>query len=168
MNFDYIVIFMTWIVSAVVLFLAVPRKQVREFVAVLMFFQSLTWIFSIVMTEFDFMETNTRIFDRATKINFTSEFVFYPTIAVVFHRLFPKQGGIIKVALHYLLFVGGIILYMFLLGKFTNIMEVNFHHLIRAFFNFTFELWLTRRYIGWLVSKIRLQKNDEVRVEEWK
>lgn len=45
---------------------------------------------------------------------------------------------------------------MYLLGSFTKIMTIRIDNVIRSFFNFTFELWLCRKYIVWLLEKVEL------------
>lgn len=170
MSFDYFILAMIWVVSIITLFLAVPKSRIREFVAVFLFFQALTWIFSITLTEFGALSTEVRLFKDATKISFTSEFAFYPTLAVVFHRFFPEKSGKLRVILHYFIFVGIILLYMYLLDKFTGIMNVEIpEQLIRTFFNFIFEFWLLRQYILWLMGTISRQaQHGSEDQQQWK
>ncbi|MFC4801344.1 CBO0543 family protein [Neobacillus sp. GCM10023253] len=169
MNFDYFILAMIWIVSIITLLIVVPRPRIREFMAVFFFFQSLTWIFGIVLTAFGILSTEVRLFEHATKISFTSEFMFYPTMAVVFHRWYPDQGGKLRVVLYYVLFTGAIILYIYLLAAFTRIMRVDAQQLIRFFFNFVFEFWACRRYVVWLMGTTKLQAHHGVGgTEEWK
>ncbi|MCM3763685.1 CBO0543 family protein [Neobacillus niacini] len=158
MSFDYFIIVMIWVISIITLFLAIPKARIREFVAVFLFFQALTWMFSITLTAFGLLSTEVRLFEHATKISFTSEFAFYPTLAVVFHRFYPEKAGKRKVILHYLLFVGIILLYMYLLDKFTGIMNGEItEQLIRTFFNFIFEFWLLRQYMVWFMRSMSSQ-----------
>jgi hypothetical protein len=170
MSFDYVVLAMIWVVSILTLFIAVPKSRLREFVAVYLFFTSITWVFSIVLTAFGDLSTEIRLFEYATKISFTSEFLFYPAVAVVFHRLYPDNAGKLRVILYYLLFVGIIILYMYFLGRFTRIMNVEIpEQLIRTFFNFLFEFWVLRKYIVWLMGTMNLQANHRAEgSQQWK
>lgn len=163
MTFDYIVLLVLWIILPIVLYIIVPRHRIREFLAVFLFFQTLTWLFSIGLTYFEFLESPVREFKFATQINFTVEYLVFPTAAVMFQRWFPNGSGKLRRSIHYLLSVGGILFFMFLLGTFTNIMEIKLDNLIRSAFNFTFELWLCRKYIVWLMKQVTLQK--EMRVD---
>lgn len=165
MSPGYLFILISWIVSVVLLFIVVPRSRIREYLAVFLCFQALTWLTSIILTSFDMLSSPVRLFDRATKISFTSEFIVYPTVAVVFHRWFPSREGKMRVFFHYMLFVGGISLYT-LVGKFTGVMSFKMEYLFRYAFNFTFELWVCRRYIVWLMGNTKLQYNGGA--SEWK
>jgi uncharacterized membrane protein YgdD (TMEM256/DUF423 family) len=169
-NFDYFILAMIWIICIITLLLVVPRSRFREFVAVFLFFQALTWIFSITLTAFGAISTDVRLFERATKISFTSEYAFYPTLAVIFHRWYPDKAGKPRVALHYLIIIGVILLYMYLLGKYTGIMDiVGPGQFIRTFFNFIFEFWLLRRYIVWFMGNLnRHTQHEAEEVKPWK
>lgn len=168
MTFDYFIILLIWIVSVAALIAVVPRSKIREYLAVFLFFQALTWVFGIIFTEFDLMSAKIRLFNKATKISFTSEFIFYPTMAVVFYRWFPTNAGKLRVALHYVLCVGVLLAYLYFLGNFTNIMRIKPSLYVQAFFNFTFEYWLTRQYVVWLTKNTKLQKYNKVSKVEWK
>jgi hypothetical protein len=159
MSFDYLVIFTLWIICPFILVLVVPRQQIREFIAVFFFFQSLTWLFSISLTAFDLLSFPVRLFPNATKIGFTMEYLVYPTAAVLFYKWFPGKANAFRRSLHYIVFVAGILLWMFLIGKFTNLLsEVKINALMRSAFNFTIELWLCRSYVQWLLKKTTLQR----------
>lgn len=87
------------------------------------------------------------------------EYLVFPTIAVLFQLKFPLKGDFIRRFFHYLFWVGVFLSFMFLIGTFTNIMDVKLDNLIRSFFNFLIELWLCRRYVLWIIKQ---QGNIEV------
>ncbi|MEH7237640.1 CBO0543 family protein [Bacillus sp. JJ1562] len=152
MKFDYYILILIWITFPVVLWKVIPRERLRESIATFLFFQMLTWLFSIGLTYTGLLEAPVRLFKHATKINFTMEFLIFPTIAVLFQLNFPKKAYFTKRLLYYLLWVGIILSFMLLLGTFTNIMVVKWDNLIRSFFNFLIELWLCRRYVMWMTK----------------
>ncbi|MBE4909637.1 hypothetical protein IMZ08_16410 [Bacillus luteolus] len=149
MSIDFTVILAIWVIFPLILYFAVPRDRVREMIAVFLFFQMLTWLFSIVMTKFGVLSAPIREFPEATKINFSSEYIVFPTAAVLFQRWYPENGGKIRQALHYLYTVGGIILFLFIIGRTTDLMEAKPQ---TSAINFLFELMLCRKYIMWMLK----------------
>jgi hypothetical protein len=164
MSVDRIVIILLWIILPIVLWVVVPRHRIRESVAAFLLFQTLTWVFSIGLSYFGFLASPVRLFENATKISFTSEYLVFPTAAVLFQLWYPDNSNKIKRVFHYALSVGGILLFMNLLGSFTEIMTVKLDNLIRSAFNFTIELWLCRRYMVWLMKKTLLKNPILVKI----
>jgi len=152
MNFDYFILVLLWITFPVILWKVIPTTRLRESIAAFLFIQMLTWLFSIGLTYAGLLEAPIRFFKHATKINFTMEFLLFPTIAVLFQLNFPINATFMRRMLHYLFWVGIILSCMFLLGTFTNIMVVKWDNLTRSFFNFLIELWLCRRYVLWITQ----------------
>jgi hypothetical protein len=163
MTFDYGVLLGLWVVLPLLLLVVIPRSRVREFLVVLIFFQSLTWIVSIVLTAFGLLSSPVLEFGKATKINFTMEYLVFPVAAVLFHRWYPIGLGKVRQVLHYIISVAGILLFMFLIGRYTHIMKIEIGNLIRSGINFMFELWLCRKYMVWLLEKVKLSKDAQVK-----
>ncbi|QOR67848.1 hypothetical protein IM538_06865 [Cytobacillus suaedae] len=149
MSNELAVIIAIWVIFPIILYFAVPRERIREMIAVFLFFQMLTWLFSIVMTKFGVLSAPIREFPEATKINFSSEYIVFPTAAVFFQRWYPENGGKIKKAIHYLYSVGGIILFLLIIGRTTDLMNAKPQ---TSAINFLFELMLCRSYIVWMLK----------------
>jgi hypothetical protein len=163
MNSDYYVTLLLWIVLPCILWKVTPRNRLREAIATLLFFQMLTWLFSIFLTYFDLYKPPFRLFMHATKINWTMEYLVFPFFAILFQLNFPKNAHYFRRLLYYLFWVGMILSAMFLLGKFSNIVNSDIESIIRGFFNFMVELWLCRQYITWLMDHPdyeRLEQNE--------
>lgn len=152
MNSNLYVMLLLWIVLPLILWKATPRNRLREVIAVLLFFQMLTWSFSIFLTYIGLYEPPYRLFKQATKINWTMEYLVFPFFAVLFQINFPLKASFLRRLFHYLIWVGIIIFAMFLLGKFTNIVTMKSGSLIRSFLNFIIELWICRRYVLWVMT----------------
>lgn len=155
---NYILLFL-WIFFPILLWRMTPRSRLRETIATILFFQMLTWLVSIVLSNFGSFHSPDRMFKYASDINFTMEFLILPTFAVLFQLTFPISKGFIRRMFHYLFWVGIILFGMILLRAFTNIVEFEMDHLIISFFNFLIELWLCRRYILWMVKQQELKKD---------
>lgn len=158
MSFDYYVIILLWMVFPIILWKVTPRNRLREAIASFLFFHTLTWLFSMGLTYAGLLESPIRLFKYATKINFTMEYLVFPTFAVMSQMRFPKDANFSRRLLHYLFWVGSILSFMFVIGTFTNIMDVKWDNLVRSFFNFLIELWLCRYYVLWLIEKIEVKK----------
>lgn len=152
-NSDYFVLISLWVVLPILLWKVVPKTRIREAVATFLFFQMLTWVFSIALTNAGLLEGPVRFFRDATTINFTMEYLAFPTAAVLFQLYFPKNAKFFRRFVHYMLWVGVILTFMALIGTFTNIMNIKIDNLIRSFFNFTIELWICRRYVLWVLQQ---------------
>ena len=84
MTLERAVLIGIWITFPILLICFVPKDRVREMIAVFMFFQTLTWVFSLGLTYFDLLSAPIREFPNAKKVNFTVEYMVFPTIAVFF------------------------------------------------------------------------------------
>jgi hypothetical protein len=158
MNFNYFVLIILWVILPMVLWKSVPRNRLREAIATFLLFQMLTWLFSIGLTYVGLLESPIRFLKYATKVNFTMEYIVFPTVAVLFQLKFPNKANFVRGLLHYLQWIGIILTFMLLIGFFTDIMVVKMDNLIRSFFNFLIELWLCRRYVLWLIKQPELAK----------
>ncbi|WP_077210838.1 CBO0543 family protein [Bacillus dakarensis] len=96
MELDYGVLIILWIIMPIVLWNVIPRDRLREAIAVFLFFQMLTWLFSIGLTYAELLNAPVRFFKHATKINFTMEYLVFPTIAILFQLSFPKKANFIR------------------------------------------------------------------------
>ncbi|WP_026574355.1 CBO0543 family protein [Bacillus sp. UNC438CL73TsuS30] len=164
MKSDYLVLLLLWLIFPISLWKVIPRSRLREAIATLLLFQMLTWLFSIYLTYFGLLESPVRIFKHATKINFTMEYLAFPFFALLFQLKFPKNAHFIRRVLHYFFWIGIMLTFMFLMGKFTNIMKISMENLIRSFFNFIIELWICRRYVLWIMAHPdfeRLETNED-------
>lgn len=164
MNSDFYVMLLLWIALPFILWKVTPQNRLREVVATLLFFQMLTWLFSIFLTYFSLYEPPFRLFKHATKVNWTMEYIVFPFFSVLFQLKFPKNAPFFRRLLHYLFWVCMILLAMVLLGKISNIVNSNIESLIRSFFNFIIELWVCRQYILWFMEHPnfeRLEQNED-------
>ncbi|QOY38401.1 CBO0543 family protein [Anaerobacillus isosaccharinicus] len=154
MTNEQIVLFVLWITLPVILYKVIPKSRRREMVAVFLFFQTLTWIFSITLTYFGLLSAPVREFPDATKVNFSLEYIAFPTAAVLFQLWYPENKGKVRRTVHYIVTVAGILFFMLIVGELTELMSVNIDNLIRSFCNFTIELLLVRRYIVWFMKPV--------------
>ncbi|MFC0472767.1 CBO0543 family protein [Halalkalibacter kiskunsagensis] len=152
MTVERTVLIATWIIFPLFLLKFVPKERYREMIAVFLFFQTLTWLYSIGLTYFGLLSAPIREFPNATKINFSVEYIVFPTAAVFFQLTYPEKKGKVRRIFHYMYWVGAILLFMFLIGKSTELMTVKPGNLLRSSCNFTIELLLCRRYIEWLLK----------------
>lgn len=160
MNTNIIAAILLWTVLPAMLWLIVPKYRLREAIATFMFFQMLSWLFSIALTAAGYLESPFRIFAYATKIGFTMEYLVYPSLAVFFQLSFPEKANYLRRSCHYLLWISMILLVMYVIGRFTDLLTLNEETLIRGFFNFLIVLWLVRQYILWMTKGTRSFKVD--------
>jgi hypothetical protein len=158
LTIEQLVLATIWLSCILILFFVVPRQRVRELVAVFLFFQTLTWLFSIALSYHGLLYAPVREFPDATKISFTLEYIAFPSAAVFFQLWYPEKSGKIRRTVHYGLTVGGILLFMLVVGSITELMTIKVDNLIRSFCNFTLELLICRRYIVWFMKPIAITK----------
>jgi hypothetical protein len=56
MNLDVYLMLLLWIILPLIFWKVIPRNRLREAIATLLFFQMLTWLFSIFLTYFGLNE----------------------------------------------------------------------------------------------------------------
>lgn len=151
MTIDQITLLFLWILFPLLLLIFVPKDRIRELIAVFLLFHALTWSFSIVLTHYGLLQAGTLEFPHATKINFSLEYIVYPSIAVFFQLWFPEHRCRRLKALYYLCFVLLILSIIILVSIFTNLIFLTVSGMISSFFNFLIEFVLCRKFIQWFL-----------------
>lgn len=159
MTVDQLTLLFIWTIFPLLLLIFVPKDRVRELIAVFLFFQTLTWLFSIVLTHYDLLGAGTLEFPNATKVNFSLEYIVFPTIAVFFQLYFPEQKATYLKIVYYLCFVFLSLTTLILVSVFTNLISSTVNGVIRGFFNFLIELILCRKFIVWFLEGDLLLEN---------
>ena len=153
MTLEYILLALSWAISIALLLIFIPRNKVREAHVVFFFKQLLTWLFGLVIAEYDLIEYPVRIFKSATTASFTFEYFVYPAICALFNINYPENRVWLKKALHYFYYTSGITAIEMILEKYTLLID---------YVNWTwFWTWLTllatfllsRLYYTWFFRK---------------
>ena len=119
---EILVLLSLWGLAILMLVWKVPKNKRRDAQIVLLFSQSIGWLFVYIQTLLGRMKFPFREFPDATKMSFTLYYLFYPAIGVLFILGYPKKGFWHKF-LYFSLTAFGIQLSAWLLAEYTDLME---------------------------------------------
>lgn len=140
-----------WIASVLLLCMT-GRRRVRATILLVLIFQALTWLLSLVLTSLALFEFPVRELPKATSINFTFEFILFPTYAVWFHYTYPERKSRVRQIAHYALFATLFVAFYSLIDRFTSL--VKFHGSPAwLYLTFPTALYITRQVFLWFVRK---------------
>lgn len=121
MSREYKIILFTYVWLVILLFWLVPADKIRDAIVVLLFKQSLTWLFGLIAVEMNLLQYPVRQFSKATRTSFTFEYFAYPVLCVFFNLYYPFGDSIFNQFIHYFFYTTGITVFEVLLEKHTNL-----------------------------------------------
>lgn len=101
MTIDWIILFSSWLLVALALFLFIPRSKIRVAVVSFLFKHLLTWILGLITVEMGLLSYPTRLFATVNRTSFTYEFFAFPAISAIFIVRFPSRHSIIIKLIYY-------------------------------------------------------------------
>ncbi|MFB0846436.1 CBO0543 family protein [Paenibacillus oleatilyticus] len=145
------VLLLMWIAS-VLLLCMIGRRRVRATVFLILIFQSMTWLISLMLSSLSLFEFPVRELPRATSINFTFEFILFPAYSVWFHYTYPERRSTVRQIGHYALFATIFVAFYSFVAQFTSL--VKFHASpFWLYLTFPVALYITRRVFLWFVRE---------------
>ena len=150
-------IFIAIAVMSIASLIYIPKEEVRKALLSFLIFQTTTWATSIALVEKGTIIYPVKEFTKAANVNFTPQFLLYPTIFMWFILLFPKNKNILMKIIHYGIFVSIMVWFIFFTSKYTNISvfpnSTDYSAIkngyIRNFLQFAF----SHLYITWFFNK---------------
>jgi len=123
MNRDYILILIECIVTIGLLIRFVPKNKIRHANVIFLFKFLLSWILSILVSEFRLIDYPIRPFPYAHKTSFTFESLVYPALCVIFNIHFPKEKSYFKRFMYYFYYCSAITILEVLTERYTDIIK---------------------------------------------
>ncbi|MCD1258635.1 hypothetical protein B5M42_007285 [Paenibacillus athensensis] len=157
MIINRIVLAAAWLAALTILVVAYRRGRLPEALIQLMATQVLTWTLSLIFVNFHFMSCPVREFPRATDSNFTFNYMFYPSINVLFSLFYPRiQAWLPKLAYH-VLFSLGMFAFSCAVERHTELLQYGSMHGLMRILVFWLGLNATRLYGDWFFKPGWLQ-----------
>ncbi|MCM3270048.1 CBO0543 family protein [Paenibacillus elgii] len=145
------VLLLMWIASVLLLCMT-GRRRVRATVLLVLLFQTMTWLLSLVLTNLSLFEFPVRELPKATAINFTFEFILFPTFAVWFQYTYPERKSKARQFGHYALFATIFVVFYSLMAHFTSL--VKFHGSpFWLYLTLPANLYINRQVFLWFVRE---------------
>lgn len=93
------ILFFSYLTSALLLFIFVPKNKIRHATVPLLFKQVLTWLFGLIVVEKDLIRYPYRPFFKKTyKASFDFEYFIYPVSCAIYNLYYPeKRNRLIKI-----------------------------------------------------------------------
>lgn len=90
--------------SVFLLWMLVPKKRLVDAHISFLFMQAQTWLYGILVSEFQLIRYPVRILEKGDLSNFPFEFFFFPAISVIYNLYFPKVKNLLNKLLYVVLF----------------------------------------------------------------
>lgn len=92
---ERMIIASAYALSAFLLLNFVPKNKIRYAVVPFLFKQVITWFFGLLVVEKKLIEYPYRpFFNKTYKASFCFEYIFYPTICVLFNLYYPEKRSV--------------------------------------------------------------------------
>jgi hypothetical protein len=153
MTVERVILIMVWVVSILLIPIAIPKHRTREAVLFFLSTQMITWILSLLLVEWSFLENSIREFPAASGSNFTNNYFFFPFISTVFSLYYPSQKpAYIKVLyqVRFILFVGT---YLAFISTYTDILHYIHFNVFLHMLMLSLIFNVSRMYGGWFFQK---------------
>ncbi len=128
-------------------------------------FHAFTWAGCIILVQTGSIEYPVRIFNHATKVGFTQNFLFIPSIFMWFILTFPSSEPMLKKIIHYVLFISMIVWFVYFISVYTDLQEflkgTNKSQPVRLYINFASYFVVCHLYIKWF-SNTSIEGRGEV------
>lgn len=79
------------IITALALIWLTPKDKLREASIIILFKQTMTWSFGLLVVEWGLIEYPVREFVKANATSFSFEYFIYPSLCVIFNLRYPTE-----------------------------------------------------------------------------
>lgn len=150
---DKVILYSSWIITLIGVFILMPKDRVREAMVVFMFKQLLTWIMGLLVVEFHLIEYPIRMLSRATTTSFSFEYIIYPALSVIFVLRFPENKPILYKIAWYLFFPSWMSAAEVLIEHKTNLIHYIHWDWYLTWLSLLVTFFLSRVYYLWFFRK---------------
>lgn len=122
MSVDHVFIILMWVMGMLAYLFLTPKKHYRKLLFTLLVCQTLLWLNSLILVEFDLIDYPVREFPKATNLLITTAYFFYPLLCGFYIAYEPKQTMMVR--LFYLsIWISALVLYDLILVNYTNLIK---------------------------------------------
>lgn len=155
----------SWIVTALLFILFVPRKKLRQAFLAFKFKMFITWIFGLIVVQLGLIKYPSRLFfKQTTKSSFTFEFFVYPAICAIFNVHYPEKINGFRKLLYYLFFAGTITVFEVFAVKYTKLIRYPNWKWYWSFITLWLTFYISHIYYRWFF-KIKKYTSSQKDIE---
>jgi hypothetical protein len=149
MNRDTIIIIIGWIIVTVMLLIYVNKNKIRHAILIFLAKQCMTWLFGILVVEFNLIEYPVRSFANGTRTSFDFEFYMYPAFCAIFNLHYPKEKGFIGQFLHYFYYCTSLTIIEVIVERHTEIINYIHWTWYITWITFCLTFYISRKFYLW-------------------
>ncbi len=161
MSAEVIILVMAWILTIIMLFILVPKAQLREAQVIFFFKQLITCFIGLLVAQYGLIEYPVREFSRATKASFSFEFFVYPSICVIFNLHYPVAKTPIRQFMHYFYYCTAITVFEVFCEKYTMVIQYIHWTWYITWITLFITFYISRKYYVWF---FKLDSKDQEQV----
>ncbi|MDF2926468.1 MAG: hypothetical protein K0R57_5382 [Paenibacillaceae bacterium] len=154
MTTERLILVVSWLLCLGVLAFGIPAGKRREAMIVFFFSQIITWTLSLVFVQLGMISNPVREFEKATRANFTFNFLLYPTVSMMFSMYYPSKSSKLKQFLYQLAIIGVVSLSMQYVEVYTELMEFNHFNWFIGGLVLLFGVNASRKYAQWYFNHL--------------
>ncbi|MCZ8514004.1 hypothetical protein O9H85_16555 [Paenibacillus filicis] len=124
MSIEKSILIAIWTVCVPALLTGVPKRRYREAVLVFVTSQTLTWSISLLFVEWKWIQNPVREFQKATAVNFTFNFILFPTVTVFYSLFYPKTRSRPFRIGYTVLYIGCLMAFLTVMHRYTELARV--------------------------------------------
>lgn len=156
---ERIILVSAWIITIIVLIIFIPKNRIREAQLIFLFKQLQTWLFGLLVANYGLIEYPMRLFQYATRADFTFEFFIYPAVCVIFNLHYPQKKSWFRQAVHYVSYTTTITLFEIVIEKYTNIINYLHWTWYLTWITICVTFWFSRLYYVWFYKHKRKKQS---------
>jgi hypothetical protein len=141
--------------ATVLLLVFVKKEKIIDAHISFLFMQSQTWLYGILVSQFQLIIYPVRLVDKGYLSNFGFEYVVFPTIAVLYNLYFPKAKGILTKLFYIFLYPTIITVLEVWTSKTTDLIEYTNWAWYWSWLTMLVTLNITFFYYKWFMRKVR-------------
>ncbi|SMD13767.1 CBO0543 family protein [Sporomusa malonica] len=153
-SMERIIIGVAWVITALALWLWIPRDRysLRKAQVAFFFMQMVTWIFGLLVVEWGLIEYPIHEFEHANMTSFTFEFFVYPVICTFYNLYYPETQRYFYEFWYTVLYCTPITLLEIILEKYTELIGYIHWAWYWTWITLFLTFRISRAYIKWFYS----------------
>jgi hypothetical protein len=164
MSIEVFVLVLIWLLGFAAFVVFIPNNSRRRFIFTFLACHLLTWLDSLFLVQFNFISFPFREFPKATDILFTSSSLCYPIIYgfyIHYHQVGKKIGRFLYLSI----WVSGIVIFVELAEKYTDLLKFDNFSWYWTWLNFFLLFALTNVIYRWFfIEKALFQEDRETTI----
>lgn len=160
MTVEVLVLVLMWVIGILSFLIITPKDRKRRFLLAFLICQALTWLIALLLVKYNRISYPVREFPKATDIQVTLNYLFYPLICGFYIIFEPKRNYWVRI-LYLSLWVSGLVLSIVMIEKYTNLITFVHYAWYWSWLNFFCLFTVSNLLYQWFFKDKALLQSDK-------